>query len=284
MRNAAYSALRARARLTPAGPPPRVLVNSIPKAGTHLLTAALEHVPNLRPAWVHVATREVAAAEREEQPLLLDSQDHMDRHRLAEMLRRPKYGQYATAHLFPYPALLDDLDDLRYRVVFMVRDPRDVVVSMTAYRGSLSRHPQRRRYREALRTDEARLLATIEGVPGDEFGPASPSFGRRLSAWAPWLSAPNTLSCRFEDLVGPRGGGSTRAQVDTIRRIGDHIDRPLDEEQATAIVSRTWSPKSPTFRAGKVGGWRAHFSGRVRDAFAREVGDELLRTFGYDPG
>jgi hypothetical protein len=97
------------------------------------------------------------------------------------------------------------------------------------------------------------------------------------------MHAPNTLPCRLEDVVGEHGGGSADAQPRVIRQIGGHIQRPLTEQMAADIAGRTWSAKSATFRTGAVGEWRTGFDERLRAAFAREVGDELLAAYGYEP-
>ena len=284
LRNAAYGALRGRARLARGGDSPTVLVNSVPKAGTHLVTTMLEAFPDLRPSWMHVAVREFGLQERAAQPVLLDREEDVDQGKLARTLRRPKRGQYVTGHLFPYPSLLRELAELDYRVVFVTRDPRDIVVSMAAYMTNLGRHPQSRRFTEELQDPEARLLATIEGYPARGSAWAGPPFGRRLAAYEPWLRLPGTTVCSFERLVGPKGGGDESVQVDEILRVAEGIERPLTRTQAERIAAQTWSTQSATFRAGTVGGWRDAFTPAVTRAFREQVGDDLLRSFGYEPG
>jgi hypothetical protein len=89
------------------------------------------------------------------------------------------------------------------------------------------------------------------------------------------------MRCRFEDLIGGRGGGSGTTQIDTIKAIGEHIGQPLTGEQAAEIAERAWSPTSATFRAGVTGEWRDRFDQTTLDAFNDSVDDELLHAFGY---
>jgi hypothetical protein len=73
---------------------------------------------------------------------------------------------------------------------------------------------------EEYTRDEDRMLAMITGYPADDLGPGRDPLGTRLRAFLPWIHAPNTLSCRFEDLVGKAGGGSADAQLRVLRAIG----------------------------------------------------------------
>ncbi|MGH2950845.1 MAG: hypothetical protein ACRDKX_02225 [Solirubrobacterales bacterium] len=275
----AYRVFQSRARLAPAGAPPRVLVNSFPKAGTHLVMTALDHYPGMRfsgiflpqPPITNVAVDADTAAAQER-----------EWERVEASLERAKPGQYVTAHFHPAPRFLEILEKLGYRTVFVCRDPRDIVVSTALYFSRLRRHPHHRRFAEGHGSDKERMLAVITGFGGDQTGPAMAGLGPRLQWYLPWMQAPSTLPCRFEDLVGERGGGSSEEQLRALRDIGRHINRPLTDEMAADIARRTWSTKTTTFRGGVGGAWRAHFDDDLRQEFSREVGDELLAAYGYE--
>ena len=280
VRDLGYRALRVRARAARAGPPPRILVNSFPKSGTHLVTAALDHFPDLRTAGIHIHQQSFVHGATEESQTR--AQPELDWDKVHTTLKRAKPGQYVTAHFLPHPPLLEILEELGYRTIFVYRDPRDIVVSTVLYIKSLPRHPRHRRFMEVYSSDEDRMLAMITGVPGDEFGPALGALGRRLRKFLPWMHARNTLPCRFEDLVGEPGGGCADAQLRLLLEIGQHIHRPLTDQMASDIARRTWSPKSATFRTGMHGEWRRRFDARLRREFAREVSGELLAAYGYE--
>jgi len=266
IRGLGYAAVRARARIARPGAPPRVLVNSFPKSGTHLVTTALEQFPDMRYSGILVLPGE---------------SPELDWDELRRLLAGAKHGQYAVGHLWPEPEVLEILEDLGYRVLLPVRDPRDIAISTAMYAARNRRHPHHRRYSERYTTDADRILAAITGFAPDGLGPGAPSMGPPLYTFAPWLHAPATLVCRFEDLVGEPGGGSRAAQIGVIREIGEHIARPVTEQDAERIATRTWSSASTTFRRGAVGEWRTRFDERHRDAFDREVGDVLLVAYGY---
>jgi hypothetical protein len=53
-------------------------------------------------------------------------------------------------------------------------------------------------------------------------------------------------------------------------------------EQAISVLGHSIDPqRSPTFRSGKVGGWREHFTPEITALFKQEASD-LLVQLGYE--
>jgi len=198
------------------------------------------------------------------------------------VLRTIRNGQFLTAHFPARGPLFPLLDRLGFRTILMLRDPRDVVVSHAYYVTRSERHHLHNRY-NALPTIEDRLMASIAGFPSDQHGRGLISIGKRLGGYMPWLQAPETYVCRFEDLVGPNGGGSDEAQRNEIFSIGRHVNRPLDEPTAQRLAGRIWSPRSSTFRGGRAGDWTNHFSQAHKAAF-KELAGQYLIELGYESG
>lgn len=200
--------------------------------------------------------------------------DHLD--------HAAKASQYVTAHMWGDPRLFEILDELGYVALFLIRDPRDVVISSAAYIARLGRHIRHRHFVEEYSTQSERLRAIIEGYPPSTESPGLPSLAERLQGYTPWLSAPGVMCCRFEDLVGDRGGGSSEIQVPLIIDIGHHIGRHVTVPEAHRIASTAWSPGAATFRAGVIGQWRQQFDERTKAVFAEAIGEELMACLGYD--
>jgi hypothetical protein len=100
-----------------------------------------------------------------------------------------------------------------------------------------------------------------------------------------WIKDPDTVVCRFEDLVGKKGGGSVEAQRQQIVEIANHLNIDLSNQQLDWIVDNLFGvqtgPQIPsTFREGKVGSWRQYFSEEHKEAF-REHFEELQLQLGY---
>lgn len=243
------------------GDGPRVLSNSVPKAGSNLLLRCLELMPGIVYARVHLDHR---------QPV----KD------VVRALRQLPAGEFATAHLpFSLP-LAQAVRDLGIRPLLMIRDPRDVVVShvyWVTYRYTEGRfHP----YFRQLPDDQARLMASILGTPPLPDGSRLEDIGARFRSYLKWAEH-GALIVRFERLVGPEGGGSREAQVAEIMAIARHIGLALSVETAQRVARRLFSQKSPTFRSGRTGSWRDHFTPEHKIAF-KEVAGDLLIELGYE--
>lgn len=279
LRALGYTAFRARARVARPGATPPVFLNSYPKAGTHLLLAALERFPGLRSAGIHVDHDGFAAGAP-------SSRRHgetpdLDWTRVRATLQRVKRGQYMTAHFPAYDELLGILEELDFQVVLVTRDPRDIVVSTAMYVKGLRRHPMYRPFTETYKTDRDRMLAIITGFPTNSVGRGLVSLGQQLEGFSPWLDAPNTWTCRFEDVIGSQGGGCDDVQLRQIYALGEHIGISLTERLAADIARETWSTRTATFRKGGSGEWTEWFDEAMRRAFAVGVSDDLLTAYGY---
>ncbi len=99
---------------------------------------------------------------------------------------------------------------------------------------------------------DERLMAPIKGLLATDRYRGLGSIGRRVSRYRKWTNDPNTYVCRFERLIGPRGGGSKEEQFAEIEAIATHIDRRLPAEELEQVARKAWSVRSSTFRKGAV--------------------------------
>jgi Sulfotransferase domain len=250
------------------GAPPRVLANSLPKAGTHLLTGLLDQLPDMRYSGEHITAFDVHGS------------GGYDWRRLRSRLDRVRQGQYVSAHLPAEPEAVELVAALGYRCVCIIRDPRDVVVSDMHYILRFDRHPLHRSLQD-IETMDARLTAMITGLPGSRSGlPTMPSLARRLEDYQAWLTAKSTIVVRFENLVGPTGGGGGARQLAEVGAVARHVDRDMTPERLREAADRVWSTRSSTFRRGAIGDWRRHFT-PAQEELVKETAGELLATFGY---
>jgi hypothetical protein len=247
-------------------PPPRVFANSFPKAGTHLLASLLGRLPRMMASGLH---RDRADVDRD------------GWEQLAGDLGTVRNGQYATGH-FPHdPRLVGMLGELEFASLVCLRDPRDIAVSAVGYVMAMQDHDLHRRFTVGYRTFGDRLLATIAGFQADELGRGQEDIGTRIGRYLAWAEEPGVLIVRFEDLVGPSGGGSTRAQRDVAARVADHVSRPLQGSELDRVCAQVWSRTSSTFAAGRTGGWRKHFAAEHTATFKRVCGQQLI-DLGYE--
>ena len=247
------------------GDRPRCFVNTIPKAGTHLIERCMALLPGMRPAGYHLrpgSGRDVGNSLR--------------------FLASIGHGCFVTAHLPFSGERLSLLEQMGYRHVLLIRDPRDIAVSLVFF---LARPPmtrrfakdtEKRRFFRQLPTFDERLTAAISGVPSIGLD----GIGAKLSSFLPWADH-GSLLVRFEDLVGEQGGGTRDRQIRTISRIAAHLGIGISESQASSIGSRIYSRRAGTFRKGEIGDWRNHFSDRHKSLF-KEVAGKALIELGYE--
>jgi sulfotransferase 6B1 len=240
---------------------PRVLCVSIPKAGTHLLERALCLHPRLYRK-------------------LLPTLSNASLHRwggLDGLLAKVEPGQVIASHLRFDAAFPDVVDRRHVPVIFLVRDPRDLVVSQVNYVARRSDHRFGPLFAQRAGVRE-RLELAIQGDPEHRLR----SVGARLRVYEGWLDS-NALVVRFEDLVGPHGGGDGDRQAEAVRGIYRHIGMSIEDALVSRICGRLFSSESPTFRKGSIGQWRELFDDDLEELFERNAGD-ATRAYGYGNG
>jgi hypothetical protein len=183
--------------------------------------------------------------------------------------------------------------------ILLIRDPRDVLLSSIYF---IPKMPKSSKDLDALRfikswaplSLEDKITSMITQQPPEEIEnylswtckkkqilfPCMYVFVGQFPLALKWLEQPNTLLIRFEDLVGPMGGGSKEAQYLAMQRIADFIGYPFDEEVYNKISADLFG-KSRTFRSGKIGGWKEAFTEEHKELF-KERYSQILDGLGYE--
>lgn len=261
----------------------RILVNSIPKAGTHLLRKGVLQLPGTHDAGMHLDVS-------------------INNEQMQNLLKSVRGGGVVTAHLFYQEAYAQILAEERYRALLIIRDPRDLVVSFAFFVAKVREHYLHKFFAD-LPDDRTRIMAVITGVnqpliiegvnemlppelrservqmEGIALGDINTSFRIFLE----WQHEPYNMIVKFEDMVGLSGGGSSAAAERTIRDIAEHIELQLSPDEIARIASESYDTKSPTFRRGMIGDWKEHFLPEHKVMF-KAVAGELLIDLGYETG
>jgi sulfotransferase 6B1 len=245
---------------------PVLFANSFPKSGTHLLTQVLQGFPQIGPA-VDSGLPAVVTFEG-------DSGRERPAAEILADLQRLLPGDLSYGHLHSLPQVVELLCQPGYAAYFILRDPRDVVVSHVHYVTEIEpNHIHHRYYAEVLQNFDQRLRTSILGLP-DEIIPF-PDIYQRFAPYLGWLEHPEVLCLRFEDFVTSR--------QETLRLVFDHavqrgFPTALQRTEAIKILADNIDPqRSPTFRSGKIGGWQAQFSPENKTLFKEIAGDLLVR-------
>lgn len=167
------------------------------------------------------------------------------------------------------------------KIIFNYRDPRDVVLSMVNF---LSDRTGRgfSNYHDFLVF--SRILKSKESLEEQlAYALTDPSFpGQRDLSHMLWLlNHPDVCKTSFEDLVGPRGGGTAQAQASALDRIFGFLGvtgvAPAD------VAADLFNPGVFSFYRGQIAGWREAFTPELRRLADDRLGD-LLRHYGYAQG
>lgn len=251
----------------------RVLVNSFPKAGTHLVARALDLSQIIRYSWQHLAPREL--------PDQSDEHSHQAALRIAERLHRVSPGQYATAHLSYDTSLDAAVTNCGMALVVVVRDPRALLVSNMRYVMARRRHFLHRRFVQLYENDEQRLCALLDGFATSErWGLGRAPFADLLATYVPWRER-SAVNLRFEDLAGPRAGGSREAQMKALWELYSTIPTTNRLALCSRIADEVWSEQSITFRSGQIHEWRTGLSSSLLSEVEARLAP-IARRLGYE--
>ena len=126
---------------------------------------------------------------------------------------------------------------------------------------------------------EARLNVAIEGVDDGHFQLSG--IRAKYEHYLAWLTTPSIENIKFESLI-----------LDQEQALGQILDFlkskgfVLEIKRKDAIASLIGSirpRKSGTFRSGRVGDWKSHFTDENKVRFKRETGN-LLNRLNYENG
>ena len=218
---------------------PPVVVNSIPKSGTHLVLQIVRALPDTRYWGTFIATTPSLTL----RPRAPEA--------LARHITRLLPGEAAGAHLYHAPQIEAALRTSGALHLFVCRDPRDVLLSEAHYLATMNRwHRMHRPFRRLDPT--ARLRLAIEG-----FDARYPACEHRLAPYLGWLDAPDTLVLRYENFFGPTRE-KTLARISTAFATRTHWAG--DRQALTARLAAAIDPqKSHTFHSGGTQKWRTAY-------------------------
>jgi hypothetical protein len=202
---------------------------------------------------------------------------------LNDVITRTKRGQYSSAHLLYSDENAKVLEEANIKVLYIFRDPRDVVVSHFHWISELNERHRLHEYYKNLADNHARLKASIMGVDGkfSKDGKEFEGIGLWFEKFMPWVEKSYTLTIKFEDIIGSKGGGDDKAQFRTIKNIAEHLELDVDEHVLKDIAEKTYFKKARTFRKGTIGDWQNHFNDDNKELLKKACGNWLIKL-GYE--
>lgn len=253
---------------------PVLLGISFPKSGTHLLDQIL------------LGFNRVAPFSRRLHSFYAEYEGESGRKRAPEQalrwLEALQTGDIASAHLFARPEAVERVTaspkggSSSFVPYFIYRDPRDVAVSHVFYVTEMEPSHVHHAYYKSQPDFDARLKVSILGRPDTEI--EFPDIAGRFAPYLGWLDQPSVMKIHFEDLIQDRAGTLNRIIEHFLARVPLRTPRELLFESLETSIS---PDKSPTFRSGKTGEWKKHFTDEHKKIFKDVAGDLLIRL-GYE--
>lgn len=251
---------------------PFVLI-TVPKSGSHLIIKALHFLTGVPPVW-HT--------------------------HFPSFWCIPSDKGFLYTHFCVPPELARNYQSLpRLKQIVMIRDLRDVAISMV---GHITRSSwpglsgQERDHFLSLSFDEQLLFVINYDYDIYEIAEKCPHANqvslRKIALQAAEYSQdPNRLIIRYEDLVGPQGGGSFDAQLGALAKIATFIDAHPSSlaEIAEQLYGNEHDPfgkgdlqnYQSTFSEGSIGRWKTLFKPEHVRAFKEKIGPYLI-ALGYE--
>ena len=247
---------------------PPIFANAKPKSGSHLLLQVMKGFCEIAPyAYVAadpVRTIKASGGRRSDRKILAD-------------LKAIHPGVIGWGYVDATPqnvAFLCQPGRVNY---FIYRDPRDMLVSHVFFATDMHTGHGMHEYYQKLPNFNERLKVAICGIQKD--GLFMVDIRERYTGVFEWLAQPAAMCIRFEDLIDNRDA-TLGKMLDQVEKTGYPIPTPR-HEALDILVDAIQPSKSHTFRAGKTGGWKEHFSMENKKLF-KDVAGDLLVQLGYE--
>ncbi len=247
---------------------PPVLGFAIPKAGSHLLIQILYGLtkfgPFIKPGFPPVNR--------------FEDNINQDITTIVEEINKMRSGEVRYGYFHSTEPFLSAITAPGRASIFIYRDPRDQLVSLVFYAKDMQLdHHMHEHFSNELSTMEERLNVVIEGCALPDL--LMVNVRERYEEYLGWFDRDDVLCLKFEDLI--------LDQEKTLGKLLDYIESfgvsfSASRQEAIKGLSDAIKPKnSGTFRKGKPGNWKNHFTDDNKRRFKVVAGD-LLTRLGYE--
>ncbi len=174
------------------------------------------------------------------------------------------------SHVIYNPSVARFFEENNYVNLFMIRDPRDVVVSHVFWFVS---HPKiypklYKRYKHDPTFFSKLLTQQIRSIK------------KTYDLYLRWSKDSHFYTVRFEKLVGASGGGNDKEQLQELKNISRHCGFDASPDSLKKVAKELFGG-TMTFREGIMGSWKKYFSEQDKELF-KNVAGQLLIDLGYE--
>jgi hypothetical protein len=270
-------------------PLPKVIINSLPKSGTHLVAKLLDLAGMkdcrvvfdrqvlIGRSWLEKNVKNLSRTDGREIVMGIDMPLAVPTRFVEEKFAAVKAGEYVKAHTGYTTAVIRLAQRFEMKPVVVVRDPRDVIISFVHFVLENRKHPLFKTL-NAFKEREKCIDAAIDGGFFD--GIYLENIRARCHSLDPWLDTPGIPVVRFEDLIGSKGKGSDAVQHSSIKRILDYIGLEKSDAELDEIAANLHGPGRVTFRKGVIGESKKEMSPTQLQRADAVLGD-IYERWGY---
>jgi len=244
-----------------------IIINSIPKSGTHLADQFFKNIEEVKDFSffiAHTPTR----------PHVLRSEK-----KILELISKIKPGEIARGHFHYSKKIENILKEKEILMIFIYRDPRDVIVSEANYLYDMNKFHSLHKYFSNKHNLKDRIKLSILGINLNTIH--YKNVGERLKPFLGWKlnKIKNVLPMRFEDMKNNQNGSIDHLYLFLKRN--NFFQRDISKSKFTKKVEASIDPtKSHTFRKGSSGNWKEKFDPELMSIFKENEGG-ITDLMGY---
>lgn len=253
--------------------PVYVICNSVPKAGTYLLLEVVKALGGFEDIGHHLHMTGIrkrggngAPEARRQIPALLS-------------VAGLKQGMTCPAHI-EYSFVIEDymLHRPDHKMLFIVRDPRDIVISWVDFVYSSTGYAKSSAWnayaqQQAIKNntdDSSRITSSIDGV-----------LTGGLYRFLPWVNSPACHTVRFEDLYTDLENLRENAnEAPCLDRIIEYLG--MDTTLRQRAVAALGKSRTSSGRARKIGVYKERMNNAQLERLRQQDFHKLVLDFGYD--
>ncbi|MBA3722480.1 MAG: sulfotransferase domain-containing protein [Parachlamydiaceae bacterium] len=236
------------------------IIHSIPKCGTHFIQKVVNLITN--------------------QEILEGSP------KLEKMQKACKNNQVLRIHQRYSRDSMGLVTKAEHKVIAMVRDPRDALISHVFYMRTFKKGVLKRDFfNVGSDFDTLTLEEQITSlIVGDKYADSYIDYYKERTGWA---LAKGNLYIKFEELAGEEGGGSKELQKQAIEKIAKYIKINLSNDNLEFVLNSMYTKRpdevqeGKTFKRGSTGNWKTFLTKEQIKLIKAKLGKQLIQL-GYE--
>jgi len=237
-----------------------VLLNSIPKSGTHLCTQVLSNLGYIDFQGFIASTPSLTMKQISDE-------------KISRMLKGIKENEIMCGHIFYNDSIDKLLGILNLPSIFIYRDPRAIFVSEWNYLKSMNRWHKYHSLIKKCNSRDEEFMLLINGYSTSSF--YFPSFKERISVYKSWINSNNCHSVKFEDLI------NMQSRSLAIQQIYNYLNQYKNNSNFDMDLNYIKPDQSHTYSGFDHDRWKTNLQKDELSELNRQL-SEIILLMGYE--